>query len=158
MPTLRRSHALQGTRRLSRRRREASPVCSRPHSTVRIIKKHVLFRWPKKKTALTNDARTFPQPQHLPAFLARRSLSSSHARLSLPSLSPSSYPSSPLVRTAHRDRHAGYSYSGPAAAWGYKNINPDGVARVFLLGPSHHVFLRKCALSSAGGASYDTLL
>lgn len=47
-------------------------------------------------------------------------------------------------------RHAGYSYSGPAAAWGYKNIHPENIARVFLLGPSHHVFLRKCALSRAG--------
>jgi AmmeMemoRadiSam system protein B len=45
-------------------------------------------------------------------------------------------------------------HAGPAAAWGYKNINPDGVARVFLLGPSHHVFLRKCALSRA--AKYRT--
>lgn len=51
-------------------------------------------------------------------------------------------------------RHAGYSYSGPAAAWGYKNIRPEGIARVFLLGPSHHVFLRKCALSRA--AKYRT--
>uniref|UniRef100_A0A7S0T795 MEMO1 family protein n=1 Tax=Mantoniella antarctica TaxID=81844 RepID=A0A7S0T795_9CHLO len=46
--------------------------------------------------------------------------------------------------------HAGYSYSGPAAAWGYKCVNPDDIARVFLLGPSHHVFLHKCALSRAG--------
>lgn len=45
--------------------------------------------------------------------------------------------------------HAGYRYSGPAAAWGYKNIDPRGIKRVFLLGPSHHVFLRKCALSRA---------
>ena len=51
------------------------------------------------------------------------------------------------------NRHAGYSYSGPAAAWGYKNIDPNAVHRVFLLGPSHHVFLRKCALSRAGRAT-----
>ena len=43
--------------------------------------------------------------------------------------------------------HAGYSYSGPAAAWGYTNVDPNKVSRVFLLGPSHHVFLRRCALS-----------
>jgi hypothetical protein len=44
--------------------------------------------------------------------------------------------------------HAGYSYSGPTAAWAYHAINPSVVKRVFVLGPSHHVYLRNCALSS----------
>ncbi|GBG31911.1 Protein MEMO1 [Hondaea fermentalgiana] len=45
--------------------------------------------------------------------------------------------------------HAGYSYSGPTAAWAYKYIDPSRIKRVFILGPSHHVYLENCALSSA---------
>ena len=37
--------------------------------------------------------------------------------------------------------HAGYRYSGPTAAWSYINIDPSKYTRVFLLGPSHKVFL-----------------
>lgn len=44
--------------------------------------------------------------------------------------------------------HAGYSYSGPAAAYAYRCIDPDTVKRVFVLGPSHHFYLDGCALSS----------
>jgi AmmeMemoRadiSam system protein B len=44
--------------------------------------------------------------------------------------------------------HAGYSFSGPTAAWAYRAIVPSIVKRVFILGPSHHVYLRNCALSS----------
>ncbi|KAI0068350.1 UPF0103-domain-containing protein [Artomyces pyxidatus] len=43
--------------------------------------------------------------------------------------------------------HAGYSYSGPTAAWAYKSIDTTGIKRVFILGPSHHVYLDGCALS-----------
>ncbi|CAH1758848.1 7491_t:CDS:2 [Entrophospora sp. SA101] len=43
--------------------------------------------------------------------------------------------------------HAGYSYSGQASAFAYKCIDPESVKRVFILGPSHHVYLTKCALS-----------
>ncbi|KAJ2805793.1 hypothetical protein H4R21_001122 [Coemansia helicoidea] len=43
--------------------------------------------------------------------------------------------------------HAGLSYSGSNAAYGYRCIDADRVRRVFLLGPSHHVYLEKCALS-----------
>ncbi|KAG0327853.1 hypothetical protein BGZ99_006807, partial [Dissophora globulifera] len=43
--------------------------------------------------------------------------------------------------------HAGYSYSGPAAGYAYKCIQPDLFKRVFILGPSHHVYLPGCALS-----------
>ncbi|KAI5206356.1 UPF0103-domain-containing protein [Aureobasidium subglaciale] len=43
--------------------------------------------------------------------------------------------------------HAGYSYSGPAAAWAYRSWDVSKAKRVFLLGPSHHFYLTKCALS-----------
>ncbi|EGD72713.1 MEMO1 protein [Salpingoeca rosetta] len=50
--------------------------------------------------------------------------------------------------------HAGYSYSGPTAAYAYKQIVPDNVRRVFVLGPSHHVYIQGCALTST--TTYDT--
>ncbi|PPQ88657.1 hypothetical protein CVT25_010233 [Psilocybe cyanescens] len=43
--------------------------------------------------------------------------------------------------------HAGYSYSGPTAAWAYKSIDTSSIKRVFILGPSHHFYLEGCALS-----------
>ncbi|KAI5449505.1 hypothetical protein NCC49_004649 [Naganishia albida] len=43
--------------------------------------------------------------------------------------------------------HAGYSYSGPAAAWAYAAIPVNKIKRVFLLGPSHHFYLSKIALT-----------
>jgi AmmeMemoRadiSam system protein B len=45
--------------------------------------------------------------------------------------------------------HAGYSYSGPCAAFAYAAVQPRAVERVFVLGPSHHFFLDTCALPSA---------
>ncbi|KAL5559748.1 hypothetical protein UlMin_035959 [Ulmus minor] len=50
--------------------------------------------------------------------------------------------------------HAGYSYSGRAAAYAFGNIDPTNISRVFLLGPSHHYYTPKCALSRA--AVYKT--
>ncbi|KAG6911931.1 hypothetical protein DXG01_000178 [Tephrocybe rancida] len=50
--------------------------------------------------------------------------------------------------------HAGYAYSGPAAAWAYKSIDTTGIKRVFILGPSHHFYLQGCAISSC--KDYDT--
>ncbi|KAJ7598078.1 hypothetical protein C8J56DRAFT_919136 [Mycena floridula] len=50
--------------------------------------------------------------------------------------------------------HAGYAYSGPTAAWAYKAIDPTGIKRVFILGPSHHLYLDGCALSSC--SEYET--
>nr|CAG4648085.1 EOG090X09ZA [Moina brachiata]SVE93140.1 EOG090X09ZA [Moina brachiata] len=44
--------------------------------------------------------------------------------------------------------HAGYRYCGQCAGSAYKQINPNIVKRVFILGPSHHVRLSGCALSS----------
>jgi len=52
--------------------------------------------------------------------------------------------------------HAGYSYSGPAAAWAYKAIDTTGIKRVFVLGPSHHVYLNGCALTKC--SEYETPL
>ncbi|KAF2456830.1 MEMO1 family [Lineolata rhizophorae] len=43
--------------------------------------------------------------------------------------------------------HAGYAYSGPAAAWAYKALDLSNAKRVFLLGPSHHAYLTNCVLS-----------
>ncbi len=47
--------------------------------------------------------------------------------------------------------HAGYVYSGPVAASAYAALTPahDRIERVVLLGPSHHVWLRGLAASSA---------
>ncbi|GAB4854624.1 hypothetical protein Ancab_023207 [Ancistrocladus abbreviatus] len=45
--------------------------------------------------------------------------------------------------------HAGYSYCGRAAAYAFGNIDPTNIKRVFLLGPSHHYYTTKCALSRA---------
>lgn len=43
--------------------------------------------------------------------------------------------------------HAGYSYSGPTAAFGFKALDWSHIKRVFILGPSHHFYLKGCALS-----------
>ncbi|KAK7079140.1 Protein memo1 [Halocaridina rubra] len=44
--------------------------------------------------------------------------------------------------------HAGYQYSGAVGAHAYRQVSPVVVKRVFILGPSHHVRLSGCALSS----------
>ena len=50
--------------------------------------------------------------------------------------------------------HAGYAYSGPTAAFAYKCVDTTQVTRVFILGPSHKVYLEGCALSQC--SSYET--
>jgi len=55
-----------------------------------------------------------------------------------------------------RREHAGYSYSGPAAAWAYKSLDLSKAKRIFLLGPSHALYLSGCALSKH--AKYATPL
>ncbi|KAI1433885.1 MEMO1 family [Xylaria sp. CBS 124048] len=50
--------------------------------------------------------------------------------------------------------HAGYSYSGPCAAWAYKSLDLSKAKRIFLLGPSHTYYFRGCALTKF--ARYDT--
>ncbi|EYC14654.1 hypothetical protein Y032_0040g327 [Ancylostoma ceylanicum] len=44
--------------------------------------------------------------------------------------------------------HAGYSYCGDTAAYAFKQIVPENVDRVFVLGPSHVVCLNGCALTT----------
>ncbi|KAM0791730.1 hypothetical protein ACM66B_003998 [Microbotryomycetes sp. NB124-2] len=52
--------------------------------------------------------------------------------------------------------HAGYAYSGPAAAWAYACVDTSKISRVFVLGPSHHVPLSGCALTQC--TEYETPL
>lgn len=52
--------------------------------------------------------------------------------------------------------HAGYSYSGPTAAWAYRHVDRSGIKRVFLLGPSHNLYSPKCLLSTC--SAYATPL
>ncbi|XP_063933852.1 protein MEMO1 homolog isoform X2 [Zophobas morio] len=52
--------------------------------------------------------------------------------------------------------HAGYKYCGQTAAFAYKAMQPSQPKRIFILGPSHHVSLRGCALSSM--SEYQTPL
>ncbi|CDU26322.1 uncharacterized protein SPSC_06516 [Sporisorium scitamineum] len=52
--------------------------------------------------------------------------------------------------------HAGYSYSGPAAAYAYRTIDTSSITTVFVLGPSHHVYLDGCAVSAC--EQYETPL
>eukprot|EP01121_Diplochlamys_sp_Union-15-3_P018877 TRINITY_DN6972_c0_g1_i2.p1 TRINITY_DN6972_c0_g1~~TRINITY_DN6972_c0_g1_i2.p1 ORF type:complete len:313 (-),score=47.74 TRINITY_DN6972_c0_g1_i2:16-897(-) len=42
--------------------------------------------------------------------------------------------------------HAGYKYSGESAAYSFKQLVPSNVTRIFVLGPSHHYYLKGCAL------------
>ncbi len=43
--------------------------------------------------------------------------------------------------------HAGFSYSGPTAAYAYKCMDPTVVKRVFILGPSHHYYTDGCEVT-----------
>ena len=54
--------------------------------------------------------------------------------------------------------HAGYRFSGETAAHAYAALSAarSRVRRVFVLGPSHHWFTRRCALSQM--TSYETPL
>lgn len=52
--------------------------------------------------------------------------------------------------------HAGYSYSGRCAAYAFGNIDPANFSRIFLLGPSHHYYTPRCALT--GTTVYSTPL
>lgn len=46
--------------------------------------------------------------------------------------------------------HAGYSYSGRIAAYAYNAVDTSRISRVFVMGPSHHVYMRdKCAITTA---------
>ena len=52
--------------------------------------------------------------------------------------------------------HAGFAYSGPNAAWAYKNIDPNDYDRVVLLGPSHQLGFEQLAVT--GCDEWDTPL
>ena len=43
--------------------------------------------------------------------------------------------------------HAGYSYSGPVAGHAYQYLNSSVIDKIFILGPSHHHYTKKCELS-----------
>uniref|UniRef100_A0A914VQV5 Protein MEMO1 n=1 Tax=Plectus sambesii TaxID=2011161 RepID=A0A914VQV5_9BILA len=44
--------------------------------------------------------------------------------------------------------HAGYTFCGETAAYAYKQVVPDRIERVFVLGPSHVVCLSGCAVTT----------
>lgn len=46
-------------------------------------------------------------------------------------------------------RHAGYRYCGSCSAYAYRQVVPEVVKRIFIMGPSHHFGLGGCALTSA---------
>lgn len=54
-----------------------------------------------------------------------------------------------FVQQNFRFSHAGYQYCGACGGHAYRQISPVVVRRIFVLGPSHHVRLPGCALSSA---------
>lgn len=66
-------------------------------------------------------------------------------------LLPRKYPLAPLTQPIHTifSRHAGYQYCGACGGHAYRQVSPVVVKRIFILGPSHHVRLSGCALSSA---------
>ncbi|KYB28004.1 protein MEMO1 isoform X2 [Tribolium castaneum] len=45
--------------------------------------------------------------------------------------------------------HAGYKYCGSCSAWAYRQVMPEMVKKIFILGPSHHFGLSGCALTTA---------
>jgi len=44
--------------------------------------------------------------------------------------------------------HAGFTYSGPCAAWAYSCLDLSKAKRIFLLGPSHTYYLAGCAVTT----------
>lgn len=51
-------------------------------------------------------------------------------------------------------RHAGYSYSGPCAAWAYKSLDLSTAKRIFVLGPAHAYYLAGSAVTTF--AAFET--
>ncbi|XP_065175551.1 protein MEMO1-like [Sycon ciliatum] len=76
---------------------------------------------------------------------------SSKLKAWLENASPSHAPARAIIAP-----HAGYSYSGPCAAFAYRQVVPEKVKCVFILGPSHHYYLKTCALASVD--AYETPL
>jgi len=52
--------------------------------------------------------------------------------------------------------HAGYSFCGETGAYAYKLVDPENIKRVFILGPSHHVYMSGCAVTQT--VTYETPL
>ena len=50
------------------------------------------------------------------------------------------------------------AYCGSTGAFAYKEIEPAGIDRVFVLGPSHKRYFTDCALPSGAIKAYDTPL
>lgn len=46
--------------------------------------------------------------------------------------------------------HAGYMYSGPTAAYAYKNIRPENISTVIMVGPSHSAYFDGAAVYDSG--------
>jgi AmmeMemoRadiSam system protein B/AmmeMemoRadiSam system protein A len=46
--------------------------------------------------------------------------------------------------------HAGYMYSGPTAAFAYKNIAPQSITTVIMVGPSHSAYFAGAAVYGSG--------
>ncbi|MDQ7798139.1 MAG: AmmeMemoRadiSam system protein B [Candidatus Edwardsbacteria bacterium] len=46
--------------------------------------------------------------------------------------------------------HAGYMYSGPTAAYAYKNIDPENISTVIMVGPSHSAYFEGAAVYGFG--------
>lgn len=53
--------------------------------------------------------------------------------------------------------HAGYTYAGPILAKTYKSFDSTGIERIFIMGPSHHVYFKGCVLTT-NCDYYDTPL
>lgn len=67
-----------------------------------------------------------------------------------PGALPAVNPSGPGLISGLISPHAGYSYSGPAAAYSYAALAADGRPEVIvILGPSHHTLSRQGAISTA---------
>lgn len=45
--------------------------------------------------------------------------------------------------------HAGYIYSGPIAASGFSLLKGKSYKKIFLIGPSHHIYLKKASIPQA---------
>jgi AmmeMemoRadiSam system protein B len=54
----------------------------------------------------------------------------------------------PKVLKALIGPHAGFTYSGPSAAWAYKNVDPTLYDRVVLLGPSHRLPMKEIGVTT----------
>ena len=72
--------------------------------------------------------------------------------------SPNSYPPLPITGCrAIISPHAGFTYSGPTAAWAYRCLDLSKAKRIFILHPSHHHHLSTGALPTVT-KGYDTPL